>query len=172
MERWVHTRAFASVLGPRGRASLDAPPHGAKSSLDDDVPTPRLGRGVEPVTGGTVSDASHPSLRCEPTMTIPRTFTSYVSGYGESAVSTLSASEQSSVVRASTPWTRGVRTSVAMQARLTKQPGTCARGSSAMPLAETPVKCARISPPENNQESLEITPPLPIGHTDPPLTDG
>ena len=42
MERWVHTRAFASVLGPRGRASLDAPPHGAKSSLDDDVPTPRL----------------------------------------------------------------------------------------------------------------------------------
>ena len=55
MERWVHTRAFASVLGPRGRASLDAPPHGAKSSLDDDVPTPRLGRGVEPVTGGIVS---------------------------------------------------------------------------------------------------------------------
>ena len=97
MERWVHTRAFASVLGPRGRASLDAPPHGAKSSLDDDVPTPRLGRGVEPVTGGTVSDASHPSLRCEPTMTIPRTFTSYVSGYGESAVPTLSASERSSI---------------------------------------------------------------------------
>ena len=86
MERWVHTRAFASVLGPRGRASLDAPPHGAKSSLDDDVPTPRLGRGVEPVTGGTVSDDSHPSLRCEPTMTIQRTFTPYVSGYGESAV--------------------------------------------------------------------------------------
>ena len=75
MERWVHTRAIASVLGPSGRASLDAPPHGAKSSLDDDVPTPRLGRGVEPVTGGTVSDASHPPLRCEPTMTIPRTFT-------------------------------------------------------------------------------------------------
>ena len=60
--------------------------------LDDDVPTPRLGRGVEPVTGGTVSDDSHPSLRCEPTMTIQRTFTQYVSGYGESAVSTLSAS--------------------------------------------------------------------------------
>ena len=97
MERWVHTRAFASVLGPRGRASLDAPPQGAKSSLDDDVPTPRLRRGVEPVTGGTVSDASHPPLRCEPTMTIPRTFTSYVSGYGESAVPTLSASERSSI---------------------------------------------------------------------------
>ena len=97
MERWVHTRAFASVLGPRGRASLDAPPHGAKSSLDDDVPTPRLGRGVEPVTGGTVSDASHPSLRCEPTMTIQRTSTPYVSGYGESAVPTLSASERSSI---------------------------------------------------------------------------
>ena len=97
MERWVHTRAFASVLGPRGRASLDAPPQGAKSSFDDDVPTPRLRCGVEPVRGGTVSDASHPPLRCEPTMTIPRTFTSYVSGYGESAVSTLSASEQSSV---------------------------------------------------------------------------
>ena len=96
MERWVHTRAFASVLGPRGRASLDAPLHGAKSSLDDDVPTPRLGRGVEPVTEGTVSDASHSPLRCEPTMTIPRTFTSYVSGYGESAVPTLSASERSS----------------------------------------------------------------------------
>ena len=75
-------------------------------------------------------------------------------------------------VRASKPWTRGVRTSVAMQARLTKQPGTCARGSSAMPLAETLVKCARISPHRNNQESLEITPPLPIGHTDSPLTDG
>ena len=70
MERWVHTRAVASVLGPRGRTFLDVPPHGAKSSLDDDVPTPRLGRGVEPVTGGTVSDDSHPSLRCEPTMTI------------------------------------------------------------------------------------------------------
>ena len=98
MERWVHTRAFASVLGPRGRASLDAPPQGAKSSFDDDVPTPRLGRGVEPVTGGTVSDDSHPSLRCEPTMTIQRTFTPCVSGYGESAVSTLSASEQSSIV--------------------------------------------------------------------------
>ena len=97
MERWVHTRAFASVLGPRGRASLDAPLHGAKSSLDDDVPTPRLGRGVEPVTEGTVSDASHSPLRCEPTMTIPRTFTSYVSGYGESAVPTLSASERSSI---------------------------------------------------------------------------
>ena len=100
MERWVHTRAFASVLGPRGRASLDAPPHGAQSRLltyDDDVPTPRLGRGVEPVTGGTVSDNSHPSLRCEPTMTIQRTSTPYVSGYGESAVPTLSASEQSSV---------------------------------------------------------------------------
>ena len=97
MERWVHTRAFASVLGPRGRASLDAPLHGAKSSLDDDVPTPRLGRGVEPVTGGTVSDDSHPSLRCEPTMTIQRISTPYVSGYGESAVPTLSASEQSSV---------------------------------------------------------------------------
>ena len=52
MERWVHTRAVASVLGPRGRTSLDVPPHGAKSSLDDDVPTPRLGCGVEPVTGG------------------------------------------------------------------------------------------------------------------------
>ena len=37
MERWVHTRAFASVLGPRGRASLDAPPHGAKSSRCDAV---------------------------------------------------------------------------------------------------------------------------------------
>ena len=97
MERWVHTRAFASVLGPRGRASLDAPLHGAKSSLDDDVPTPRLGRGVEPVTEGTVSDASHSPLRCEPTMTIQRTSTPYVSGYGESAVSTLSATEQSSV---------------------------------------------------------------------------
>ena len=46
---------------------------------------------------GTVSDASHPPLRCEPTMTIPRTFTSYVSGYGESAVPTLSASERSSI---------------------------------------------------------------------------
>ena len=67
MERWVHTRAFASVLGPRGRASLDAPPHGAKSSLDDDVPTPRLGRGVEPVTGGTVSGrvAAPDSLKSE-----------------------------------------------------------------------------------------------------------
>ena len=97
MERWVHTRAFASVLGPRGRASLDAPPHGAKSSLDDDVPTPRLGRGVEPGTGGTVSDASHPPLRCEPTMTIPRISTPCVSGYGESAVPTLSASERSSI---------------------------------------------------------------------------
>ena len=97
MERWVHTRAFASVLGPRGRASLDAPPQGAKSSLDDDVPTPRLRRGVEPVRGGTVSDASHPPLRCEPTMTIPRTSTPYVSGYGESAVPTLSASERSSI---------------------------------------------------------------------------
>ena len=70
-----------SVLGPRGRASLDAPLHGAKSSLDDDVPTPRLGRGVEPVTEGTVSDASHSPLRCEPTMTIQRTSTPYVSGY-------------------------------------------------------------------------------------------
>ena len=69
-----HPGFRSSVLGPSGRASLDAPPHGAKSSLDDDVPTPRLGRGVEPVTGGTVSDASHPPLRCEPTMTIPRTF--------------------------------------------------------------------------------------------------
>ena len=97
MQRWVHTRATASVLGPRGRASLDAPPHGAKSSLDDDVPTPRLGRGVEPVTGGTVFDASHPPLRCEPTMTIQRTSTPYGSGYGESAVPTLSASEQSSI---------------------------------------------------------------------------
>ena len=97
MERWVHTRAFASVLGPRGRASLDAPLHGAKSSLDDDVPTPRLGRGVEPVTGGAVSDDSHPPLRCEPTMTIQRTSTPYVSGYGESAVPTLSASERSSI---------------------------------------------------------------------------
>ena len=65
--------------------------------IDDDVPTPRLGRGVEPVTGGIVSDDSHPSLRCEPTMTIQRTFTPYVSGYGESAVSTLSASERPSV---------------------------------------------------------------------------
>ena len=96
MERWVHTRAFASVLGPRGRASLDAPPHGAKSSLDDDVPTPRLRRGVEPVRGGTVFDASHPPLRCEPTMTIQRTSTPYVSGYGESVVPTTSASERSS----------------------------------------------------------------------------
>ena len=42
-------------------------------------------------------DASHSPLRCEPTMTIPRTFTSYVSGYGESAVPTLSASERSSI---------------------------------------------------------------------------
>ena len=101
MERWVHTRAFASVLGPRGRASLDAPPQGAKSSFDDDVPTPRLRCGVEPVRGGTVFDASHPPLRCEPTMTIQRTSTPYVSGYGESAVPTPSASELSSIGRES-----------------------------------------------------------------------
>ena len=48
MERWVHTWATAPVLGPRGRTSLDVPPQGAKSSFDDDVPTPRHGCGAEP----------------------------------------------------------------------------------------------------------------------------
>ena len=77
MERWVHTWATAPVLGPRGRTSLDVPPQGAKSSFDDDVPTPRHGCGAEPVMGGVVSDDSHPPLQCEPTMTMQRTLTPY-----------------------------------------------------------------------------------------------
>ena len=116
MSVWFPPWAHALVSGPRGRTSLDVPPHGAKSSLDDDVPTPRLRRGAEPVTGGVVSDDSHPPLRCEPTMTIQRISTPYVSGYGESAVPTLSASEQSSVDE-SERTLHGVRDGLHMEAR-------------------------------------------------------
>ena len=101
----VHSRAGACPLqgfrapasGPCGGTSLDVLPNGAKPSFDGDVPIPRLGCGVESVTGRVVLDDSHPPLRCTPTMTMQRTPMLYVSGYGESAVPTLSASKRSSI---------------------------------------------------------------------------